>query len=474
MKPKKNKPSAIAQAIEDSVFANINQGQVSDDDNEDTRAKVVENDDENDDSDYDVFTKDYSNSKPSRLRVLNAAGLENDERYKGKKVSRKQLQDDEDLENDSEDSEDEMMNAEEHKKAELGHMFEVEGVNYNDEDDPVFNKSKKKRMKDFQKYDNDIYDMKDHFESEEEDYDEEVLENEQNEKDDENGLTESDGDDESKNEESEDNENSGDDDQENDSDDDDDEDDDDEDDEMDEEDMGPDLSAAFEKAAQIDNDFVEDDNDDEPKFMSNDNVDKEVAKGRAIKRQLQIWDGLLELRITLQKSLTKINQLPQCEDMKTFKEALENSEDTKLCQFNMAKILDQLIQLRSILLSKNKVFETQNSAEASPAKKRKLNDYEKVLQTNFSSMKSWRNDTIENWNDRTRIASNDKSFSGFDTSVVRQIEHILSDKPRLTKRTQLRRTAYDILGQENDQEDHNEEIFGMLTHTVWKNLKFGS
>ena len=80
MKTKKTKSSAIAKAIEDSVFAGVNHGQVSDDDNEDTRAKVVEQDE---DSEEDIFTKDFSsekNDKPSRLRILNASGLENDER----------------------------------------------------------------------------------------------------------------------------------------------------------------------------------------------------------------------------------------------------------------------------------------------------------------------------------------------------------------------------------------------------------
>ena len=87
-------------------------------------------------------------------------------------------------------------------------------------------------------------------------------------------------------------------------------------DEMDENDMGPDLSEVFEKAAQEnENDSSGEEDDDEentsePALISN-NVDKEVSKGQAIQKQLQIWDGLLELRITLQKSLTKINQLPQ-------------------------------------------------------------------------------------------------------------------------------------------------------------------
>ena len=69
----------------------------------------------------------------------------------------------------------------------------------------------------------------------------------------------------------------------------------------------------------------------------------------------------------------------------------------------MAKVLDQLLQLRQSLIQKNSVI-TQESSEETPSKKRKLHDYDKSLETNFSSLKSWRDSTIENWNDRTRYA----------------------------------------------------------------------
>ena len=154
MKKVKAKTSGIAKAIEDAVFANAtNDGEVSEDDNEETRAQVVEKDD--DDDDIDIFTRDFSaeEQKPSRLRILNApSAFDHDERYKGKKVSRKKLQsamdEDEDLaniENNSDDSEDEALEKAEHDKAELGHMFEMEGVDYEDEDEDCFKKKKYQR-----------------------------------------------------------------------------------------------------------------------------------------------------------------------------------------------------------------------------------------------------------------------------------------------------------------------------------------
>ena len=46
-----------------------------------------------------------------------------------------------------------------------------------------------------------------------------------------------------------------------------------------------------------------------------------------------------------------------------------------------------------------------------------------------------------------------KSFSAFDQSALKQIEHVLSDQDRLIKRTQLKRSAYRVLGQEEKKEE---------------------
>jgi hypothetical protein len=79
MKSKK-KPSALFKAIEEAVYGDTNEGNESDDNNEETRAKIVDNDDEDD----AIFTQDFSatavteTTKPSRLRVLNASRLDDD------------------------------------------------------------------------------------------------------------------------------------------------------------------------------------------------------------------------------------------------------------------------------------------------------------------------------------------------------------------------------------------------------------
>ena len=99
MKSKK-KISSIAKAIDEAVFDNIATKEVTEE-NEETQAKVVVNEEED-----DIFDQDFSRQeKPSKLRILNESKLDKDEKYQGKKISRKSLRSFGD--SDSDDSDDE-------------------------------------------------------------------------------------------------------------------------------------------------------------------------------------------------------------------------------------------------------------------------------------------------------------------------------------------------------------------------------
>ena len=97
-----------------------------------------------------------------------------------------------------------------------------------------------------------------------------------------------------------------------------------------------------------------------------------------------------------------------------------------------------------------------------------------MLQAYHAKSIPFRNETIERWNDRTRLAAgnsllssggkqNSSSFGAFELSTLKQIQHILADTPRLVRRTQFKRTSYKVLGQketidkEEDDEDSNSE-----------------
>ena len=124
----------------------------------------------------------------------------------------------------------------------------------------------------------------------------------------------------------------------------------------DDDEMGPDLSEIFKNDDASEETNEVEDGQGIATFTAG-NVEKEVAKGKCIQRQLQIWDGLLELRIAMQKSLAKINQIPT--PLKPFKEVMpdpnQDGGELKKSQVMLAKTLDQLIELKRQLLEKDPV-----------------------------------------------------------------------------------------------------------------------
>ena len=89
------------------------------------------------------------------------------------------------------------------------------------------------------------------------------------------------------------------------------------------------------------------------------------------------------------------------------------------------------------------------------SKKLKLNDYERILSERHKSYVEYKNSVIQKWNEKTRIASG-KLNKGMDQTTLKQIEFALNDKEKLRKRTQLKRSEYIIIGKVEPTEDNNE------------------
>ncbi|XP_050295163.1 protein AATF-like [Anthonomus grandis grandis] len=255
-------------------------------------------------------------------------------------------------------------------------------------------------------------------------------------------------------------------------------------------------------------------NDEDTNFqhLSETNASQQVKKGLCVRNQMNIWENLLEMRIQLQKSLVAANKMPQTDDFKGMQksdEAEQFREKVQETQENLGKVVDKLIQLQQMVVKKfpesknvlknnggnQKEKVNQDSDEEIPSdtedeqdesndeseeesklqkgKKRRLNDYEKDISELHEKYRKYRNDTIEKWNTKTRLSVTKNA--GPTHSVISQIEHILSDKEKLRKRTQLKRTEYRILGKPEAEanvlesnedngdvkpvEEYNSEIF---------------
>lgn len=217
------------------------------------------------------------------------------------------------------------------------------------------------------------------------------------------------------------------------------------------------------------------DMEDEPdestiRTFSQDKVDEEVEKGRAVKKQLALWDQLLEGRIRLQKVLVTANQLPQPPTFPEFRRkggaeffgALKTSRKAlKALQRSLLELQDQLLHqnpdTRAIAAEEggNEDEREVDSDEERPAKetgapKRKLDmaEYPDFMAKRFAAFKPYRDATLQRWHDKTRLTlgKSSRGFGAFDRSILTQVEQVLMDEERLLRRTQTRRSEYTVLG----------------------------
>jgi len=392
-----------------------------DDVHTETRAQVVEEDEEDDV--HEILGR-------SQLRNKNVPLLDDqDQRYLGKKVSRRDL--------DGEQDDCQNVDENEHALAELGHMFEGLDEDVDDDDSGTDNEDEE----------NDDGDATDGDDSSDEDNDEEAGEDEvtedANNKVPSNGFTFEDDGNFGKYGDYEDDEcpsNGSDDDS---------------------------IDSDGEDIDQGENGPGEDDDDDEEqseaesedgiKQIGGQSVEDEIEKGRAVKQQLAIYDKLLENRILVQKVLVKVNRFPQHQDWANFVQQGDEEYQCKLkeCQKAVKILLSQFLELEELCQSGGETSQP-------PKKKMKLKDFgEHLAETNERS-EAFTSETIQKWNDRTRVAAGNvskKSFSSFETSTLKQIEQIMANKSRLIERTRVKRSVYDVLGKRKaDVEEGAEEL----------------
>ncbi|XP_022096433.1 protein AATF-like [Acanthaster planci] len=254
-----------------------------------------------------------------------------------------------------------------------------------------------------------------------------------------------------------------------------------------------------------DSDDDDDDDDEDGDYHSNQeatsgvqafsevSIEEEVAKGKATKAQLTLWDAFIESRIKIQKALAIANQLPAYDKQAAFVQRGGQAVQEMLHSSSrqLKALLKKLIDLQQALLLGNQATrhivvgkeavdqksdeEVTSSDDADgeddssppersrqrPAvgqRKRKpdTGDLGEFLAKRHKDFQSFQFDTIQKWHEKTRLASgkhSSKSFASFEKSAVSQIEQVLQDKPRLIRRTQLRRTVYTRLGEPEGADD---------------------
>lgn len=200
---------------------------------------------------------------------------------------------------------------------------------------------------------------------------------------------------------------------------------------------------------------TDDANDDYINQFSNIDVSDQISKGNALKNQLLIWDYLLECRIKIQKLLIDSNKYPQSDHLSVLKESRPDVVEPSLQQTNesLSRLLDCLLAIDSALNSRNEMMANERITPYDAVSAQAISDhvsrYSTLLPERHRKMRDSRGKIIEKWYQKTRLttgALKHKPLTGLEESCSQQIERILSDMDRLVRRTQIKRSFYDIVG----------------------------
>ncbi|KAF4593277.1 rRNA-processing protein bfr2 [Pleurotus pulmonarius] len=188
-------------------------------------------------------------------------------------------------------------------------------------------------------------------------------------------------------------------------------------------------------------------------------------KGKAITRQIAVWDSLLDARIRLQKVATSSNKLPMPTDMA---EVIREDDQVRMSLLGMlneaALLSEELFHFQSDLISTNTAIKTP------PRKRRKVESLETTADYGVwfkeatddaviveSAVHPYEIQTLAKWSSKIQavapsalLPSNRNAFSKNRQnlkSVVQLIDETLTtDRNKLLARTQVRRSKGARLG----------------------------
>ncbi|XP_061680061.1 protein AATF isoform X1 [Syngnathoides biaculeatus] len=197
--------------------------------------------------------------------------------------------------------------------------------------------------------------------------------------------------------------------------------------------------------------------------FSKEKLDEEVEKGQAVRKQLALWEQLLEARIKMQKALASANRLPRPHALPRFRDrggprlagaAKDARKALKALQRSLLDLQELLGRQSAVPVLPGRDDEDEDGGAA--RRKTATSAYPEEASRRFAAFRPYRDATLRKWHDRTRLGSGKRGgFGAFERDVVVQVEQILTDKERLVRRTQTRRSEYRVLGDAADPSERN-------------------
>ncbi|KAF8159798.1 apoptosis-antagonizing transcription factor [Crassisporium funariophilum] len=209
--------------------------------------------------------------------------------------------------------------------------------------------------------------------------------------------------------------------------------------------------------------------------------EQDLKKGQAVKRQVALWDTLLDTRIRLQKSVVLANKLPPPAQIKEYLETPE-------CRDAMSNLLQEAALLTDVLFSMQENLLTTNEVITPPPRKRRKLDSAASIDDHATNLSAAAGDaaaleqtfhpylvqTLSKWSSKIQavapsvlLPSNRGTFlKGTQNlkSAVQLTDETLADHEKLLTRTQITRGKRARIGvpleEDNDASDMPDpEIF---------------
>lgn len=223
---------------------------------------------------------------------------------------------------------------------------------------------------------------------------------------------------------------------------------------------------------------VESNDDENFKNFSESTTVGKGNKGISVRKQLNIWESLLEMRIKSKKALSASNKMPVGGKLKEIFKCADEESKNKLSQTNrnLTNLLKKMLLLETLMLKKypetrklslkkqennqqdnEEISSEEELDDEQEIKRSKIQNYGEELSERHEVYRIYRNKTIEKWYDKTKF----KHTQSNSYTIVDQINNILMDKSKLLKKTQLKRSSGQIIGEAEgkDEADYDVNIY---------------
>jgi len=188
--------------------------------------------------------------------------------------------------------------------------------------------------------------------------------------------------------------------------------------------------------------------------------DEEVEQATAVKVQKKMWVDLLEFRIALQGCLSSASRLPKPDVFAGFaadplvQHRLEQVQELATDTINDLRVVSENLLANDETVSKSCGELPEMIAHEEPG------DLWDGLAAEHEATRPWVEAEINRWGRKTMVSKQlqgGKALQSLAKSAMEQVHEVMSDMPRLLKRTQLKRGEYKIIGDVVAPVDTNQE-----------------